>query len=105
MIAVISVLAFSMAFGAIWFTSETIKRLDNNNEALIRPYLKKINATFDEHRDATRALLTRLEKLERQVQILKHVAEVPKAVEREVAAIQSGVNDLQRFTPTVRLNG
>jgi CII-binding regulator of phage lambda lysogenization HflD len=105
MTTVIAVLSFAMAFGAIWFTSEAVKRLDNNNDAMLRPHFRKFDRALDENRDAIRALHARLEKLEKQVHLLKLVAEVPQTLEAETAAIHSGINELQRFKPTVRLNG
>lgn len=105
MTTVIAVLSFAMAFGAIWFTSEAVKRTDNNHDARLRPRFAKIDKALDENRDAVRALHARLEKLEKQVHLLKLTAEVPHAVEAETTAVHAGVNELPRFTPTVRLNG
>jgi hypothetical protein len=105
MFAVMSVISIAMAFVAIWFTSEALKRLDFNHEALLRPYLRKINAALDEHREASRAMQARLEALEKQVRILKLHAEMPQAAAHEVAAAQPVIGELQRFTPSVRLNG
>lgn len=105
MTTVIAVLSFAMAFGAIWFTSEAVKRIDNSSDAQLRPYFRKFNRALDEDRDALRALLARLEKLEKQVQLLRLVQEVPQSVEREAADIHAGIDNLQRFTPSIRLNG
>ncbi len=105
MTTVIAVLSFAMAFGAIWFTSEAVKRTDNNHDARLRPQFGKINKALDENRDAIRVLLARLEKLEKQVHLLKLSAEVPHTVEAEAASLHASLNELQRFKPTVRLNG
>lgn len=105
MTTVIAVLSFAMAFVAIWFTSEAVKRVDNNSDARLRPYFRKINQALDENRDTVRAMHARLEKLEKQVRLLKLAAEVPHTVEPEATAIHAGINELQRFTPNVRLNG
>ena len=105
MTTVIAVLSFAMAFVAIWFTSEAVKRIDNNSDARLRPYFRKINQALDENRDAARAMQARLDKLEKQVRLLKLAAELPHTVETEAAAVHAGINELQRFTPTVRLNG
>jgi hypothetical protein len=105
MTTVIAVLSFAMAFGAIWFTSEAVKRIDNNHDARLRPRFAKIDKALDEHRDAIRVLMARMEKLDKQVHLLRLSAEVPRAVETEVAAVHAGINELQRFTPTVRLHG
>jgi len=105
MTTVIAVLSFAMAFGAIWFTSEAVKRIDNGSDARLRPQFRKIDKALDEDRAAMRALLARLEKLEKRVQLLTIAAEVPQSVSSEAAAIQTGINELQRYAPTVRLNG
>ena len=105
MTAVIGVLAFVMAFGAIWFTSEAVRRVDTRNEAMLRPHFRKINAAIDENHEATRSLQARLAKLEKQVHTLKLNAELPSAVADESAAIQAGLDNLRHFTPTIRLNG
>jgi CBS-domain-containing membrane protein len=101
----IAVLSFAMAFGAIWFTSEAVKRTDNNHDARLRPYLRKFNQALDIDRDAMRALLARLEKLEKQVHLLKLAHAVPQSVAQETAAINAGINELQRLTPSIRLDG
>ncbi len=105
MTTVIAVLSFAMAFGAIWFTSEAVKRTDNNSDVRLRPYFARVNKALDENREAVRALHARLEKVERQMQLMKLAHEVPQALERESAAIHAGINELQRFAPNVRLNG
>lgn len=105
MTAVIGVLAFVMAFGAIWFTSEAVRRVDTRNETMLRPHFRKINKAIDENHEAVRSLLARLAKLEKQVHTLKLHAELPSAVMDESVAIQAGLNNLRHFTPTIRLNG
>ena len=105
MTTVIAVLSFAMAFGAIWFTSEAVKRIDNSNDAVLRPHFRKFNKALDENRDAIRDLLARLDKLEKQVHLLKLAAALPQTIEQEAAAIHAGINKLQRYAPPVRLNG
>ena len=105
MTAVIGVLAFVMAFGAIWFTSEAVKRVDTRNDTMLRPHFRKINAAIDENYQAVKSLQDRLAKLEKQVHILRLNAELPSTLAEESAAIRSGLNNLQNFTPTVRLDG
>ena len=105
MFAVISVFSFAMAFGAIWFTSEALKRLDFNQEALLRPYLRKINLAFDEQRDANRALQARVESLEKQVRVLKLHAETTAVSQRELSTIAPVASEAQHYAPSVRLNG
>ena len=105
MTAVIGVLAFVMAFGAIWFTSEAVKRVDTRNDTMLRPHFRKINAALDENQNAVRTLQARMAKLEKQVHILKLNAEIPPGLAEESAAIRSGLDNLQNYAPTIRLNG
>ena len=105
MTAVIAVLAFTMAFAAIWFTSEAVKRVDTRNEAMLRPHFRKVNAAIDANHTALRSLQARVDQLEKQVRTLKLHAELPAAIEQEAAAINSGLNDLRQFTPSIRLDG
>lgn len=105
MTAVIAVLAFIMAFAAIWFTSEAVKRIDTRNEAMLRPHFRKINAVIDANHMALQALRARVDQMEKQVRTLKLHAELPAATEQEAAAINSGLNDLRKYTPSIRLDG
>jgi cell division protein FtsB len=105
MTAVLAVLAFVIAFGSIWFTSEALKRIDANNDAMLKPHLRKINAVVNANEETLKSLTRRFEKLEKQVHLLRLKADLPPELERETTAIQSGLNDAQRFTPTVSLNG
>ena len=105
MTAVIGVLAFVMAFGAIWFTSEAVKRIDTRNDAMLRPHFRKINAAIDENYQAVKSLQARLAKVEKLVHTLHLNAELPPGVAEESAAIRSGLDRLQNYAPTIRLNG
>ncbi len=105
MTAVIAVLAFIIAFGSIWLTTEALKRIDAHNDAVLKPYLGKIHAAIDANNETLKSLIRRLEQLEKQVHLLKLKADLAPEIERQTAAIQLGLNDAQRFTPTVRLNG
>ena len=96
MTAVLAVLAFIIAFGSIWFTAEALKRIDVHNDAVLKPHLG---------RKTLKSLTRRLEQLEKQVHLLKLKADMAPEIERQTAAIQSGLNDARHFIPTVRLNG
>lgn len=105
MTAVLAVLAFIIAFGSIWFTAEALKRIDAHNDAMLKPHLRKIHAVIDANHETLKSLTRRLEQLEKQVHLLKLKADLAPEIERETAAFQSGLNDAQLYTPTVRLNG
>ena len=105
MTAVLAVLAFIIAFGSIWFTAEALKRIDAHNNAVLKPHLGKNHAMVDAIDKTLNSLTRRLEQLEKQVHLLKLKADMAPEIERQTAAIQSGLNDAQHFIPTVRLNG
>ena len=105
MTGVLAFLAFAMAFGAIWFTSEALRRIDTRNDAMLKPHLSRIHQSVDKNQETLKSLKKRLDQLEKQVRILKLSAELPPEIEREAASLQAGLTDLQRFTPTIRLNG
>ncbi len=105
MTGVLAFLAFAMAFGAIWFTSEALRRVDTRNTAMLKPHLGKIHVLVDENKETIKSLKKRLDQMEKQVRILKLSAELPPEIEREIDSPQSGLTDLQRYTPTIRLNG
>ena len=105
MIAVISVLSFVLAFGAIWFTSEALKRIDNYNDAKLKPHLRKIHQIVGGVDETMRTLKGRLELLEKQVHILKLKADLPPILEKEATALQANLHQTQQNIPTIRLNG
>ncbi|MCH7832636.1 MAG: hypothetical protein IIC55_07160 [Proteobacteria bacterium] len=105
MTTVLAVLAFLIAFGSIWFTTEALKRIDAHNDAVLKPHLGKIHALVDANDETLKSLTRRLGQLEKQVHLLKLKADLAPEIERETTAIQSGLNDAQHYIPTVRLNG
>lgn len=105
MIGVIAVLSFVMAFGAIWFTSEALKRVDNYNDAKLRPHLNKINQAVRGVGESLRTLKERMEMLEKQVHTLQLRADIPPAIQHEASALQADIHKAQQSIPTVRLNG
>ena len=105
MIAVISVLSFVLAFGAIWFTSEALKRVDNYNDAKLRPHLFKIQQTAMGVDETLQALNGRVELLEKQIHTLKLKADLAPALEQEAAALQTNLHKVHKSIPTIRLVG
>jgi len=105
MTSVIAVLSFLMAFGAIWFTSEALKRVDGYSDARLKPHLNKINQVVGDVHETLDGLKERLSLLEKQVHILKLNADLPPVIEQEVSALHSDINQARGFTPSVRLNG
>ncbi|NQU62296.1 MAG: hypothetical protein HQ512_14285 [Rhodospirillales bacterium] len=105
MTAVFSVLSFFMAFGAIWLTSEALRRIDTRNDAMVKPHLRKIYAAVDKNEETLLALKRRMDQVEKQVHTLKLRADLPPEIEQETAVIRSGLNNQERFSPSIRLNG
>jgi len=105
MIAVIAVLSFVMAFGAIWFTTEALKRVDNFNDAKMRPHLTKINQAVKGVNENMRTLNGRMELLEKQVHTLQLKADIPQVIQQEASALHLDLLKAQQNIPTVRLNG
>ncbi len=105
MTAVLAFTAFIMALGAIWFTSEAVARVDTRNDAVLKPYLRKIHDSIDENHQTLLALKIRMEHLESEVRLIKLKTDLPPGVERETAAVNSGLKDLKRLSPNLRLTG
>ena len=105
MIAVIAVLSFVMAFGAIWFITEALKRVDNFNDAKMRPHLTKINQAVKGVNENMRTLNGRMELLEKQVHTLQLKADIPQVIQQEASALHLDLLKAQQNIPTVRLNG
>ena len=105
MIAVIAVLSFVMAFGAIWFTTEALKRVDNFNDARLRPHLNKINQAVIGLDDILRTLKGRMELLEKRAHTLQLQADLPPVIQQEASALHADLHKAQQSIPTVRLNG
>lgn len=105
MTTVIAVLSFFMAFGAIWFTSEALKRVDSYNDARLRPHLKKVHQAVGEVWETLNGLKGRLDLLEKKVHVLKLNADLPPVIEQEVNALYAGINKARDSFPSIRLNG
>ena len=105
MIAVIAVLSFVMAFGAIWFTTEALKRVDNFNDAKMRPHLTKINQAVKGVNENMRTLNGRMELLEKQVHTPQLKADIPQVIMQKASALHLDLLKAQQNIPTVRLNG
>ncbi len=105
MTAVIAALSCIMAFGAIWFTSEALKRVDSFNDARLRPHLNKIHQAVGEVHETLDGLKGRLDLLEKKVHVLRLNADLPPVIEQEVSALHANINEARNFSPSIRLNG
>ncbi len=105
MTAVIAVLSFIMAFGAIWFTSEALKRVDSYNDARLKPHIGKVYRAIDEVHETLVSLAGRMELLEKQVRVLNLNAELPPGIERGTAVLRADLVKTEHIIPSIRLNG
>jgi len=71
MAMLLAVLAFALAFGALWFTAEVAKRVAAQGKLAMKPHLAPINAALNGADERIRALTDGLEAAEREIKILK----------------------------------
>ncbi|MGJ3258912.1 MAG: hypothetical protein ACFE0S_04850 [Rhodospirillales bacterium] len=66
----LAIVAFFMAFGALWFTSEIARRLDLRNRAAFQPQLAPLHDSLRRAERQIRDLALGLEAAERQIQAM-----------------------------------
>lgn len=64
---VIACLSMFVAFGALWFASEGLRRLDAQNEHLINSHIKSLRVTMAEYVKTVNTTSQRMQVLEKQV--------------------------------------
>ena len=89
-----------MGLGAIWFTTEALKRMDAYGTALVKPFVRQMELSLNEARAQTLALDQRLNDLERKVDILRMEHHGSPAIPEDAKPIRQRVHEAQRFTPT-----
>jgi hypothetical protein len=111
MTTVIAVCSLILAFGALWFTSEVVKRIDNRTNSVITPQLHKALSAAGRADQAIDGLIKRLQVIEGQIQELKRSDRKPAGlsdIERQAAAITAALRENRRFAPMpaqYQLNG
>ena len=104
MASVVAGVAVLIALGALWFTSEVIKRFDGQTRLLLKPELVAVNADLTEARQMVRTLDRRVADLERQVRILRKTAGDPTAADDDaisvVRTVPVGAFEARHFTPS-----
>ena len=102
MATVVAVIAVLIALGALWFTSEVIKRFDGQARLLLKPELVAVNADLAHADQTVRTLERRVADLERQVRILRKTAGDPTVGEEVgfAAVIPTGAFEARHFTPS-----
>ena len=81
---VLAVFAFILSFGALWFTSEILKRIDGHTETAIKPHLKAFETSLGNHADALDRLSRRMDTLEVDVRTLKAQGQSTVGMEHEM---------------------
>jgi hypothetical protein len=66
----LAIVAFFLAFGALWFTSEIARRLDLRNQAAFQPHLAPLHDSLRRAERQIRDLTLGLEAAERQIQAM-----------------------------------
>lgn len=64
-------IAFALALGALWFTSELAKRADTRGKILVKPHLSQVNASIANAEQQIRDLSRSLERAEAEIRELK----------------------------------
>jgi len=84
----LAVVAFFMAFGALWFTSEVARRLDRRGRATLKPDLAPMQESLRHAEKQIRELAHGLDAAERQIRALNARSGV---LESDVQASSGGV--------------
>jgi len=66
----LAVVAFVMAFGALWFTSEIARRLDLRSQAAFKPDLAPVQESLRRAEKQIRDLMNGLDAAEKQIRAL-----------------------------------
>ena len=76
----VAVIAFTMALGALWFTSEAAKRVDTRGKLLVKPHMANFNAALTRAEQQIRDLSQSLERAEREINELKALRAADQAL-------------------------
>lgn len=76
----VAAIAFAMALGALWFTSEVAKRADSRGKLLVKPHLANFNAALVRAEQQIRDLSLSLEKAEKEIQELRALRAADQAL-------------------------
>ena len=89
-----------MSLGALWLTSEALRRSDSLGEALVRPHLRSVTSRLADNRASLHSIDVRLETLERQVKMLMTRHQAPAGLGDETQALRDAVDEARRFNPS-----
>lgn len=77
----VAAIAFAMALGALWFTSEVAKRADTRGKLLVKPHLANFNAALVRAEQQIRDLSLSLEKAEKEIKELRSLRAADEALQ------------------------
>ncbi len=104
-IVIFACFALFAALGALWFTAEAVRRIDARGEAMVRPYIGNVKRDVEEALKGMRALARRLDGIEHDLKWLKARGADVSGHQAQVAAAHGAMAQLERFQPTISLNG
>lgn len=64
---VVGVLAMIVALGAVFFSSVAVKRMEDNNQEMIRSYVEPLKAQLDQMKAAVNTATKKADSLEREL--------------------------------------
>jgi len=76
----VAALAFAMALGALWFTSEFAKRADTRGKLLVKPHLANFNTALVQAEQQIRDLVLSVEKAEKEIKELRALRAADQAL-------------------------
>ncbi len=107
MATLVALIAILIALGALWFTSEVIKRFDGHSRLLLKPEMGVVNAELAEARANAITLDRRVADLERQLRMVRRVSGDQSPVDEAPAPMMptgvlspSVVFEARHFTPS-----
>jgi len=111
---VMGVLSLFLALGAIWFTSEILKRLRQSHDPALDRHVYGLNAVIAQNDRALKMLNQRLREVEQGIQGLKSgmpasqpaspVFDEYRQPEPHVASAEAD-SDARRFQPSINISG
>lgn len=103
MATLVALVAVLIALGALWFTSEVIKRFDGHSRLLLKPEMGAVAAELAEARQRAITLDRRIADLERQLRMVRKAAGDPAATDDETPLapmMPPGAFEARHFTPS-----
>ncbi len=72
---VVGVLAMIVALGAVFFSSVAVKRMEDNNQEMIRAYVEPLKTQFNDLKSDLNATVKKADSLEREIKAAEKARE------------------------------